>query len=322
MEYRFDFRPYERRFKRSLSTHHGIWEVREGIILRLIDEEGQVGWGEIAPIPWFGSETLEQALDFCQQLQKKISPELIYSIPNNLPACQFGFESASESFLFSSQAINLPLCALLPAGEAALDAWKPLWNQGYRTFKWKISVYPIAEEIETFHHLTEALPVSAKLRLDANEGLNYKTAEVWLKLFDWAKPTSKAERVNIEFLEQPISNRRFEEMLELNNYYSTPLALDESIANLLQLQACYLQGWRSIFVIKPCIIGSPKRLRKLCRDYQLDLVFSSVFETPIGRKAALKMAAELSNNNRAVGFGVDNWLTKLEENWLEKLWKS
>src|SRR5579883_2016587 len=96
MVYRFEFHPYRQRFKQSLVTSHGIWENRDGIILRLIDETDRVGWGEIAPISWFGSETLEQALDFCHQLPNKITDETIFSIPDELPACQFGFESARE----------------------------------------------------------------------------------------------------------------------------------------------------------------------------------------------------------------------------------
>jgi O-succinylbenzoate synthase len=96
MRYQFEFRPIARKFWRSLLTSHGIWEVREAIIIRLTDTNGKVGWGEIAPISWFGSETLEQALDFCRQLPEEITQEIIYSIPDDLPACQFGFESALE----------------------------------------------------------------------------------------------------------------------------------------------------------------------------------------------------------------------------------
>ena len=93
---KFQFRPYRRRFKPPLQTNHGIWDVREGIILRLSDEIGRVGYGEIAPISWFGSETIEQALDFCRQLAHEITQETIFSISDRLPACQFGFESAWE----------------------------------------------------------------------------------------------------------------------------------------------------------------------------------------------------------------------------------
>ncbi|HBY77637.1 MAG TPA: o-succinylbenzoate synthase, partial [Cyanobacteria bacterium UBA11148] len=97
MCYKFQFRPYQRRFRHPLKTSYGCWDIREGIILHLMDETGQIGWGEIAPLPWFGSETLEQALNFCHQLPTHITVSDIFSIPARLPACQFGFESALES---------------------------------------------------------------------------------------------------------------------------------------------------------------------------------------------------------------------------------
>ncbi|NJL11022.1 MAG: hypothetical protein HC908_15020, partial [Calothrix sp. SM1_7_51] len=94
MLYKFEYRPYKRKFVRPLQTSHGTWETREGIIIRLTDEDSNSSWGEIAPIPWFGSENIKQADDFCHQLSGKITQELIFSIPDKLPACQFGFESA------------------------------------------------------------------------------------------------------------------------------------------------------------------------------------------------------------------------------------
>jgi o-succinylbenzoate synthase len=215
MGYRFEFRPYQHKFVTSLMTSHGSWDIREGIIVRLTDETGKIGWGEIAPISWFGSETLEQALEFCRQLPEEITQETIFSIPDELSACQFGFESAwetnrqDEAVRCGASALGgcadlkhlawgsldgancraknakfFGYSALLPAGEAALESWQKLWKEGYRTFKWKIGVYPIAQELEIFELLSQILPASAKLRLDANGGLRYEEAQLWLKTCD------------------------------------------------------------------------------------------------------------------------------------------
>lgn len=325
---KFQFRPYRRRFKPPLQTNHGIWDVREGIILRLSDEIGRVGYGEIAPISWFGSETIEQALDFCRQLPNEITQETIFSISDRLPACQFGFESAWEDLKAEEaqrenpQATRrhslLSYSGLLPAGEAALHAWQKLWDRGYRTFKWKIGVYPIAVELRIFDLLTQALP-AAFLRLDANGGLSYDDANLWLYRCDriWANAELPVE---IEFIEQPLPVEQFDRMQELSSCYATAIALDESVATLAQLKACYQQGWRGIFVIKPSIAGSPKRLQQFFQANKIDVVFSSVFETAVGRQAALKLAAELSQNHRAVGFGVNQWEEQDEQTWLEHLW--
>jgi o-succinylbenzoate synthase len=322
MRYQFKFRPYQRKFLRSLTTNHGKWDIREGIILRLTDESGKLGWGEIAPISWFGSETLKQALDFCRQLPEEITDETIFSIPDELPACQFGFESALEwgsgGDNFITPNSSLFYSALLPAGEAALNQWESLWKQGYRTFKWKIGVDAIANELKIFESLIHTLPPFTKLRLDANGGLSYEGANLWLRICDNLKTNGKIP-IEIEFIEQLLPVEQFQQMLELSTNYETAIALDESVATLKQLTACYQQGWRGIFVIKPGIVGSPSRLRKFCHQHQIDTVFSSVFETAIARLAALQLAAELSRNNRAVGFGIDHFFEQ-EDTWLQTLW--
>jgi o-succinylbenzoate synthase len=317
MLYQFEFRTYQRKFKRPLQTSHGIWEIRLGIILKLTDENGQIGWGEIAPLSWFGSESFEQALDFCRLLPANISEETIFSISAELPACQFGFESALSKE--DNEEENNRYSGLLPAGETALSAVQMLWKQGYRTFKWKIGVAAIEQELNVFQQLIKAMDdlgdrEKALLRLDANGGLNYSQAETWLQTCDNVLEIPNFS-VKIEFLEQPLPVTQFEEMLALSAVYVTPIALDESVANLDRIQECYDQGWRGIFVIKPAICGSPSQLRKFCQTHNIDAVFSSVFETQIGRQAALNLATELFPNSRALGFGTDCWFDENQETW-------
>ena len=195
---------------------------------------------------------------------------------------------------------HLTYSGLLSAGKDALQQWRRLWEQGYRTFKWKIGVYPIAEELEIFAAFSQ-IPKPVKLRLDANGGLTYDEANLWLQ---------KSDSSNlVEFIEQPLGIEQFEQTLALSNLYNTAIALDESVATFNQLQAWYQSGWRGIFVIKPSIIGYPSRLRQFCQTHPIDAVFSSAFETEIGRQSALNLAVELANPNRAVGFGIDNFLS-------------
>lgn len=318
MKYRFEFRPYRRTFKQPLATSYGLWKVREGIIVRLTDKKGREGFGEIAPLRWFGSESLEQALEFCDQLPSEITTDDVFAVPSKLPACQFGFESAWEdatSYLQVSEfqvGQAILFSGLLPSGRAALDGWKTLWDKGYRTFKWKIGIASLTDELEVFYELAKALPPEVKLRLDANAGLNLQETIEWLKACDaiGSSASSTNHHVGIEFLEQPLPVTEFDQMLRLSSQYSTLLALDESVATLDQLKACYQQGWRGVYVIKPAIAGSPKLLRQFCQKYKIDAVFSSVFETPIGKNFGLKLTAELSKNHRAAGFGVAHWFAK------------
>jgi L-alanine-DL-glutamate epimerase-like enolase superfamily enzyme len=45
---------------RPLATAHGTISRREGIWVRLVDDAGHVGFGEAAPLPGFGLETLAE----------------------------------------------------------------------------------------------------------------------------------------------------------------------------------------------------------------------------------------------------------------------
>ena len=61
MPLHLQFRRYRLPFRTPVRTAHGLWAEREGLIVRLTDAAqgaaDAVGWGEAAPIPWFGTET-------------------------------------------------------------------------------------------------------------------------------------------------------------------------------------------------------------------------------------------------------------------------
>lgn len=294
---RFEYQVYRRPFRQPLQTSHGLWSARVGIVIQLDQHPG-----EIAPIPWLGTETLEEALAWCRSLPEDLDPEQIAAIPDQLPACQFGFESALAASVAGhagEDGEQLPQSALLPTGEAALTNWPDRWAAGYRTFKWKIGVQPIALEQQWLQQLVQQLPPEARLRLDANGGLSLPEADHWLTLCDRYEV--------IEFLEQPLPPTQFAALCALAANHSTPLALDESVTTVAQMQACYDQGWPGLYVIKPAIAGFPSRLRQFWVQSAIAAVFSSALETAVGRRAALQLATEFPGPLRAVGFGVEQF---------------
>lgn len=304
-ELKFQFDIYRRRFKQPLRTNHGIWRIREGIIVSLMNQAGIISKGEIAPLPGFGSETMSQAIEFCQQFGETISQKDLIAIPDTLPCCQFALESAWLNFNRDptdseiNTARDLDYCYLLPAGKQALITWQNIERTtAASTFKWKIGVYPLDTELKILEQLVNTLPAKIKLRLDANGGLNLQQAQKLLSVTD----TLRA----IEFIEQPLPSDRFGDLRQLSQKYTTPLALDESIASFVQLQQAYRQGWQGVYVIKAAIMGFPSRLLRFCQQNNLDVVFSSVFETQVGRDAVLNMARKL-DHPRAVGFGVQHF---------------
>jgi o-succinylbenzoate synthase len=293
MNYQFSFRRYQRHFLRPLQTAHGSWAVREGIIIQLVDQQGQKYQGEIAPIPWFGSESWEMAIEFCQSLPQQITLPL--QIPEHLPATQFAFSAAISygDCDFPPLPEDHSESILLPAGTAVLNAWQPYWETGYRTFKWKIGVLTVAEELKICDQLHTNLPPEVKIRLDANGGLSYDDACTWLKNLD---PQI------IEFVEQPVAE--VSQMLELAAISDIPLALDEAVSNGIRLRQCYEQGWRGIYVVKPAIAGALEPLAAFIQQRQLDVVISSSLETEVGRQAILRWATVHNLLQRSAGMGT------------------
>ena len=279
---------------KPLITHHGIWSSREGIIITLEDAKGRIGRGEIAPVSWFGSETLSEALAFCQQLPEQVTENLSKEIPSSFPCCQFALESAMfhlDHPLLDENELNFQYTCLLQAGEKALEQL----TENAQSYKWKIGVYPIEKEQNIFLDLVQSLAPGCKLRLDANGGLTLAQSRQWLSLLEGYQQI-------VEFLEQPLAKCEFEAMLQLSKEYNIAIALDESVSGIQQILNSYNRGWRGIYVIKPAIAGSVSKLRQICLDLNLDVVVSTVFETKIGRSMSLYLAKEIANPQRSLGF--------------------
>jgi o-succinylbenzoate synthase len=307
MTYKLHLKQYQRHFRKPLATSHGRWSVREGLLVGLQQEE-TIGWGEVAPLPWFGTETLEDAIAFCHQLPTALTRSDIFEIPDAFPACQFGFGSAWEALANPSPPPRYgpqDSSGLLPAGEQACTSWMPLWQKGHRTFKWKIGVMDVDLELQIFQTLAAELPEGTNLRLDANGGLTLVQTKQWLENCD------RTTRINIEYVEQPLPSDQFDAMHQLSREYKTPLALDESVATLPQLTQYHERGWQGVMVVKPVIVGYPQDLKAFLKSHSVDTVFSSVFETEVGCNAALKLAQDCGTR-RAVGFGVEHWFTAVK----------
>lgn len=295
-----NYKPYHRPLKTALRTHHGSWLEREGILLQLVNSEGCISYGEIAPLPWFGSETLAEAWEVLQDLPDDMDPvAVLASLPPSLPATRFGLESAWRDLNHDLPESVVPLAGsgLLPTGEAALNMWRDLWQQGYRTLKWKIAVADLDQELGWLQQLLDQLPPEVQLRLDANGGLTAEQARIWLH---------QCQDPRIEYLEQPLPPAQLEEMIRLSQEFSTPIALDESVASLTELQQCCERGWRGVMVIKLGILGSPDLLDQLYRTYHLDLVMSSCLETLIGAYHVARYTQQFHWTTRALGYGLDH----------------
>ena len=304
--YRLEFRRYRLPFRCAVRTAHGWWREREGLVLRLEDEAGGVGFGEVAPIPWFGTETLAEVEALLGRLGGVVDAGCVEQVDERHGCLRFALSSALGREADIPAVQRLPVAALLPAGKAACEAADQALAAGYVAFKWKVGVLDDADEWVVLDDLLARLPGHAKLRLDANGAWTARRAMRWL--------ARCAERP-IEFVEQPcyaetsqgtaLERRTDDVLLGLARDYPTPIALDESVAGLPGLRAWLERGWRGVVVVKPALAGDPATVLAMLAGHQADVVFSSAFETGVGRQAALRMAFAFKGREpRAVGFGA------------------
>lgn len=302
MSRQISVKPYRRRFRRPLRTARGEWALREGFVLR-VEEVGKIGYGEVAPLPEFGAETVAEAAAFLEELV--LRPEL--EVPVNLPSCRFGLSvAASESASLSKDYF---VAALLPAGEAGLNAAAQKIEDGYKCLKWKIGVEPTSSEISYAVRLLQSLPEGVSLRLDANASLSLEQLDTWLgALADY--------RAKVDYLEQPLAVSKEDAMAVRMAESGIPIALDESLNGAAAAQWLEAGAWKGPLVIKAPLMGEVDVLVEKLQPFAEQVVLSSVFETGIGLENCLRLADALPAISRPIGYDTvdafEDGLTPLE----------
>ncbi len=324
MKFRIQHRRYRLPFRVPVRTAHGAWIEREGLIVRLEDEHGVVGFGEAAPIPHFGTETVDEDEAGVRVLGEWTNEDAMASVPARLAGLRnaiaaaradatvptrgtaggggarwrqragWGADAAKpdeDIGLHLSEKDHFGVAALLPAGRAALAPIAARAESGFRVFKWKVGVADLADELVLLDDVCAALPAGAKLRLDANGAWDRRQAERWLERC--------AERP-VEFLEQPCfaeptqgaaRQRKTEELLlGLAGDFPTPIALDESLVGEGDIERWIGAGWPGVFVVKPSLLGDVRGALVRLEKAKAAVVFSSALETGVGAKAALRTA--------------------------------
>lgn len=285
MKLRFQYLPYRRRFRRPLATAREDWQYREGIILRLESDATPVGFGEIAPLPSFGTETMAEALRWCKEQQEY--HRVLETIPSELPCCQWAVNTALSDLLSEPVGVTFPVAALVDSMETLIARQAA----AYQSFKMKIGISGFVYESQQIEDFFQQLSTGQQLRLDANGRLSESDFSAWLEFLE-GKP--------VEYLEQPMAPGLENRMLEMVEPFSTPLALDESIAGMQSLTEW--KDWPGPLVLKPSLLGS------LLETIPTRIVGSSVFETSFGLETSLQYLARHQKSDTAIGFDTISFI--------------
>ena len=324
MKIRASLHRYQLHLNRPLLLAGQTLESREGLIVRLVDDDGHEGLGEIAPLPGFSREKLPDAESQARLVLDEINvrdwpdaifdkweeSELLARVDGLYHSVSCGISSALLGLMSSYRNIplhklidptavdNIYINALLSGtDDEILDRAARLKDLGFRAAKLKVGFRSVAEDVQLVRNVRQAFPPSATLRLDANRRCTIEQANEFL---------AQIKNIDIEYLEESVNNLR--RLPELASISDVPIALDESLPQYFAtgMQSRYLP---KAIVVKPTLVGGWGRCLKFrdwARERKIKIVISSSFESAVGLRVLAFLAAVVSGGTPC-GLDTSSW---------------
>ncbi|WP_044470190.1 o-succinylbenzoate synthase [Mannheimia massilioguelmaensis] len=260
---------------------------REGLLVQIKCKDNE-GWGEIAPLPEYSEETLEQAqaqtIQWLKDWNAARSRDEKLSFEGLYPSVAFGLSCAlAEMKGRINEAGNYqaaPLCYGDPD-----ELYEPLDNmKGQKVAKIKVGMYEANRDGLIADMLLEAIP-DLYLRLDANRSWTPTKAQMFAK---YVKPEHRAR---IQFLEEPCKTR--DESRQFAAETGIAIAWDESVREPgFEVVA---EPNVSAIVIKPTLVGSLEycvSLIEKAHNLGMQAVISSSIESSFGLSQLARIAQQ------------------------------
>ncbi|MFM7888790.1 MAG: o-succinylbenzoate synthase [Pseudanabaena sp.] len=325
------FQPYRLAFHEPFPTALGTISHREGFVIEVRDRHHRLGLGEAAPLAGFGMEALEESEAILRQLSKSLINAEIENLDNiasllkecdRTPAAKHGVELALLNLLAQSQNISLaqllansvngtvrdqvPMNAIIGAIAPELAAIKAqeYLTQGYRCLKIKVGTQDFGADLQRVAAVRSQVSHDIQIRIDANQAWSVAEAIANLR---------KLEFLQIEYVEQPVAALDVAGMAAVRRSQSIPVAADESVNNLTQLQQVIDAQAADIMILKPMALGgllTAHRAALMALQSGLDVVVTTTIDGAIARQAAYDLAAALPIT-RACGLATGHLIKKI-----------
>jgi o-succinylbenzoate synthase len=304
----------------------GSLSTREGWLVCIEDADGLRGWGDAPCLPALGTGMaagIEAALDWAAEVLPGLDTSSALarleadgaSMPlAAAPAARSALEFALLDL--SARRAGVPLYRWL-RGEAepvvavnasigGLDGETPgrlasACQAGFAVAKLKLGSRPPEQEWPGLDRLLAGRPAAIALRLDVNGAWPVASAQRWL---------SRLHGRGVEALEEPAAGAGDATLARWQAGLDFPLALDESLPG--RDDALTLPVRRQ--VLKPTLLGGPRRALALAARPGVGSVVSSALETAVGLWACAHLAAALpAAGSRGLAHGLDTgrWLSTL-----------
>ena len=290
-----------------------VVESRESLLLCLRADDGRLGWGEAAPLPGFSREALDEVVAAAARLARSIAetrpavsangllPTDVDALTVGLPSLQFALDSALDGLAGPGDegGVEVPVARLLQGDATLIPAQAVDYvSRGYSALKLKVGRHSVDDDVLLVHAVADAIDPGIELRLDANRSWSWTQA---LRFADGVRG------IPIAFVEEPLADSQ--RLAELAGSWRLPIALDESVAEVLSPSMWSVPDYAAAIVVKPTLVG--RRLRELVsasRATGFRTVLSGCYETGVGTAAIVRSAMQLAIPVPAVGVGTIAWL--------------
>ncbi len=285
----------------------------ENWLIRLEADNGQVGWGEASSAPNHGGSTVaEMKLGWSQLKDQVPGADALHlgGLTQRFAPCVKAGKSvlgALDMALHDLVGRHLGVPAHVLLGGMRRDAVSPLWllgtgkresdlaeaeqryAEGYRFFKLKVGVRPLAEEIEMALALRSALGSELRLCADANMGMNADQAIAYAQ---------GVKEARLDFFEQPLPREDVDGLRRLIATGLIDVGLDESIASVQDLisHAALGAAGGSLKTLKLGGMSGVVAAAHVCQAHgQRINLAGKIAETSIASAAVIQLAAVLPN---------------------------
>lgn len=276
-----------------LPLKNGVLEMREGLLLAVQDQAGQGNWVEVAPLPGWSSESLEQCLSWLLAHKNNLS---LTQTPA-LPSVSWGLYLAQAHL--PQPGNRLRLNALLTAAEPGQleQEASALSELGYRTVKLKVGRFDPQQEHARIAAVLKGLGGLGQLRLDANRSWTLGQALALVEICEDLQLESC-----LDYIEEPL--QAIEDLPAFSQACHWPVALDESLGHSTISPAIWQAC--SAVVLKPMLLGAAATLNWLTQAQfsGKKITISSLFESPWGLAKLAFWAAQVAPDQAA---GLDTW---------------
>lgn len=311
---------YRLPYKRPFSTAAGTFKFREGLLLRYHD--GTIDpVSEVAPLPGFSTESLDDVTRFLTSNRESISAFISSNFTvsqlrkwirdlSNFPSVQFGLSSLGLSILSireqesigsilnRSVAESVKMNAVIGMCDAASfkEQATQYITEGFSVLKCKTTA-DTGHLPHSLRDISNQFP-GVSFRIDANRSWPVVQAE---------RLSSKFQNLPVQYIEEPCQTESIEEFQTVSKSCAFPVAADETIAKYgLKTLFGYTDSIPYI-IIKPTLHGSLTDLfATIGSPHHLEdrVIYTTALESAVGTRMIAAAASIAGSKISAHGLNT------------------